>query len=139
MVTPSRGLLDTCVIIAFEQVDAADLPNVALVSTVTLAELSVGPLVARDPYERAIRQQRLQTTEKNFDPLPFDIDCARAFGQVSSDLRAAGRTSHARTYDAMIAATALANGLPLLTLNPGDFAHIRGLDVHPLTITEPKE
>ena len=35
----------------------------------------------------------------------------------------------ARAYDAMIAATALANGLPIYTCNPNDFAGIEGLDV----------
>lgn len=36
---------------------------------------------------------------------------------------------NARAYDAMIAATALANGLPVYTCNPNDFAGIDGLDV----------
>jgi tRNA(fMet)-specific endonuclease VapC len=50
---------------------------------VTLAELSVGPLVARDDGERAARQAHLQQAEADFDPLPFDAQAARAFGQVA--------------------------------------------------------
>ena len=133
MVTP-RGLLDTCVLIDYERMDVTEMPDLSLISTVTLAELTVGPLVAPNPPEIAVRQSRLRWAHENFDPLPFDVDCANAFGQVSADLRAAGRTAQSRTYDAMIAATALANNLPLFTLNPDDFAGITGLDLRVLTL-----
>ncbi|MEJ7715454.1 MAG: PIN domain-containing protein, partial [Thermoleophilaceae bacterium] len=92
----------------------------------TLAELSVGPLVAGDEQERADRQARLQRVEADFDPIPFDADAARAFGQVAAALRRAGRKTTARAYDAMIAATAVANALPLYTSNPGISAELRG-------------
>ncbi|MCL2315625.1 MAG: type II toxin-antitoxin system VapC family toxin [Actinomycetia bacterium] len=131
MSVPVRGLLDTSVVIALGEVDPAVLPEECLISSVTLAELSAGPLVTSDPREQAARQARLQQAEKDFDPLPFDAACARAFGLVASGLRAAGRKTSARSYDAMIAATALAGGLPLFTRNPEDFAHIPGLDVRP--------
>ncbi len=124
-----QGLLDTSVIIVLEQIDdAAALPERPFISSITLAELSVGPLVASD-QERAARQARLQRTEADFDPLPFDADAARAFGQVAASLRGSGRKTSARTYDAMIAAVAIANGLPLYTCNPRDFAGIAGLCV----------
>jgi len=99
---------------------------------VTLAELSVGPLVASDPGERAARQLRLQQAEADFDPLPFDAAAARAFGRVAASLHHAGRKTGARSYDAMIAAVALANDLPLFTCNPADFEHIDGLDLRPV-------
>lgn len=125
-----KGLLDTSVIIWTERLrDPAALPQVPAISAITLAELSVGPLTATTPEEAAVRQFRLQQTEATYEPLPFDAASARAFGRVSSDLRRAGRKASARTYDALIAATAIANGLPLYTLNPDDFAGIEGLDV----------
>jgi tRNA(fMet)-specific endonuclease VapC len=96
---------------------------------VTLAELSVGPLVARDERERAARQAHLQQAEADFDPLPFDQAAARAFGQVAASLRRSGRKSSARAYDALIAATALAHGLPVYTCNAADFDGIDGLHV----------
>jgi predicted nucleic acid-binding protein len=102
------------------------LPGEPLISAVTLAELSVGPLVARDETDRAARQAHLQQAESDFDPLPFDASAARAFGQVAASLRQSGRKRTARSYDAMIAAVALANELPLFTCNPDDF---RGIDV----------
>lgn len=105
------------------------LPDAPLISTVTLAELSVGPLVVTDEQERADRQLRLQRAEADFDPIPFDADAARAFGQVAAALRRAGRKPTARTYDAMIAAIAVSRDLVLYTSNPDDVSGIDALQV----------
>lgn len=126
----ARGLLDTNTLILMPLLrDATALPVVPLISTITLAELSVGPLVARTDSERAARQAHLQQAEADFDPLPFDAAAARAFGQVAASLRRAGRKPAARSYDAMIAAVAVVNDLPLYTCNPADFDGIEQLDV----------
>ena len=130
IVQPGRGVLDTNTVIMLSRItDATTLPEEPLITAVTLAELSVGPLVASTDAERAARQAHLQQAEADFDPLPFDAQAARAFGRVAASLRRAGRKTHARAYDAMIAATALANGLPVYTCNPNDFAGIDGLEV----------
>ena len=100
---------------------AADLPAEPVVTAVTLAELSVGPLVTDDPVERAARQSRLQETESAFDPLPFDAAAARVFGRLASDVRRSGRALRPRAMDALIASIAVANDLPLYTCNPDDF------------------
>ena len=124
------GLLDTSAVILLSRIDdPATLPAEPRISTITLAELSVGPLVATDDLERATRLAHLQQAEADFVPLPFDADAARAFGQVAASMRRTGRKTAARTYDAMIAAIALANELPLYTCNPDDFAGIDGLIV----------
>ena len=115
--------------IVLDELDREHLPEETLISAVTLAELSVGPLVATDEQERSVRQARLQQVEADLDPLPFDAASARAFGRVSASLRRAGRKTTARTYDAMIAGTAMANNLPIYTCNPMDFSGIDGLDV----------
>lgn len=117
-------------------VDAKALPAEPLITAVTLAELSVGPLVAKGESERAARQAQLQQAEADFKPLPFDEDAARAFGSVAASLRRAGRKTTARTYDAMIAATAVANGLPVYTCNPTDFNGIDGLEVVAVPVPE---
>jgi hypothetical protein len=127
------GLIDTNVFVLLERLNPAELPERPLLSAVSLAELSVGPLVATDPHERARRQARLQAAEASFEPLPFDAAAARAFGQVASALRASGRKSKARAFDAMIAAIALANDLPLHTCNRRDFEGIPDLRLHPVT------
>ena len=120
-----RGILDTSTVILLPRlVDADTLPEVPTITAVTLAELSVGPLVARTDAERVGRQAHLQQAEADFDPIPFDAAAARAFGQVAADLRRAGRKTSARAYDALIAAIAIAHGLPLYTVNPDDFAGI---------------
>ena len=108
--------------------DASELPSYPLICAITLAELSVGPLVGTDD-ERAARQAHLQRAEVDFDPLPFDADAARAFGQVAAALRRSGRKTRAPAYDAVIAAVAVANGLPLYTCNRRDFEGIDGLQV----------
>ena len=132
-----QGLLDTSVLVLLADVDDDFLPEEPLISAVTLAELSVGPLVARSDEERAARQAHLQEAEASFEPLPFDVAEARAFGRVAASLRRAGRTSAARAFDAMIAATALAHGLTLHTVNPRDFVGIDELSLiavpHPAT------
>jgi tRNA(fMet)-specific endonuclease VapC len=134
---PTRGILDTSTVIALRDItDPSALPAEPLITAVTLAELSAGPLVARDERERAARQAHLQEAEANFDPLPFDRASARAFGQVAASLRASGRKTTARAYDALIAATALAHQLPVYTCNPADFEKIDGLQVVPVTLPE---
>src|SRR5688572_1560519 len=130
-----RGVLDTSTVILLSRLtDATSLPEEPLITAVTLAELSVGPLVASTDEERAARQAHLQQAEADFDPLPFDAQAARAFGGVAASLRRAGRKVNARAYDAMIAATALASGLPVYTCNPNDFSGIEGLEVVPVPL-----
>jgi tRNA(fMet)-specific endonuclease VapC len=127
------GLLDTSAVILLPSLrDPSVLPSNPMISAITLAELSVGPLVTSSEEERAARLAHLQQAEADFEPLPFDADAARSFGQVAASLRRAGRKTSARAYDAMIAAIAISNGLPLYTANPDDFAHIDGLTVVPV-------
>lgn len=132
-----EGLLDTSTLLLLPRIgDPSVLPDVPLISAVTLAELSVGPLVTDDEAERARRLAHVQQAEADFDPLPFDAVAARAFGQVASSLRRSGRKPAARALDALIAATAVANGLPLYTCNPDDFAGISGLVLRPVSVPE---
>ncbi len=124
------GLLDTSTLILLPQLnDPSSLPAEPVISCITLAELAVGPLVAEGSREQAARQAHLQQAEADFEPLVFDADAARAFGRVSASLRRAGRKTSARAYDAMIAAIAIANGIPVYTCNPDDFAGIEDLEL----------
>lgn len=123
-----RGLIDTSVVIDLEKLDPLTLPREVAVSAVTLAELAAGPHATDDPAERARRQDRLQRVEAAFDALPFDGASARAYGRVFAAVVAAGRRARgARAVDLLIAATALANQLPLYTRNADDFAHLGDL------------
>lgn len=124
------GILDTSALILLGRItDAGSLPDEAFITAVTLAELSVGPLVASSEEERAARQAHLQAAEADFEPLPFDAAAARSFGAVAASLRRAGHKPQARAFDAMIAAIAVSRELPIHTCNPRDFAGIEHLDV----------
>jgi predicted nucleic acid-binding protein len=114
----ARGLIDTSVVIGYEKVNFLCLPDEMAISTLTLAELSAGPLATEDALERARRQERLQRFESGVDSLPFTEGCARAYGHVYAAEMASGRKPRGtRAVDLMIAATALAHDLPLYTLN----------------------
>ncbi len=125
MADPTRGLLDTSVVVDHDLVDPALLPDECAIAAVTLAELAAGPHAARDEQEKARRQDRLHWAASTWDALPFDSEAARAYGRVFASTKVSGRSSRARLADLLIAATAAANGLPLYTRNPKDFV---GLD-----------
>ena len=123
----SHGLLDTSVVIDHDLVDPSQLPEASAVSAITIAELTIGPLAARDDDERARRQDRLHWAVATWDPLPFDASAARAYGRICSALMARGRVGRRRFADPLIAATALAHGLPLYTRNPKDLTGLERL------------
>lgn len=129
MTTDTVGVLDTSTVVLIDRLDPESLPAEPVITAITLAELSVGPLVASDEEERTARQIRLQQVEASFEPLPFDVQAARAFGGVAASLRRSGRKTTARAFDTMIAATAIAKKLPLYTCNQRDFDGIDGLRV----------
>lgn len=124
----TRGILDTNTLILLGRMTSTEaLPEQPLITSVTLAELSVGPLVTDDLTERAIRLAHLQQAESDFEAIPFDDGAARAFGRVAADLRAAGPKPAARAFDAMIAAIAISRDLPVHTCNPRDFEAVARL------------
>jgi predicted nucleic acid-binding protein len=119
-------VLDTSVVIDLERLDRSVLPVELAVSAITLAELAAGTHAAADPATRANRTDHLQRAEATFESLPFDTRAARAYGRVYAAVASSGRKVRgARAVDLLIAATALANGLPLYTRNPDGF---RALD-----------
>lgn len=132
----ASGLLDTSALLLLSRVtDPASLPDEPLISAITLAELAVGALITDDPTEQGARLAQVQQAEADFEPVPFDAPAARAFGRVAASLRRSGRKNAPRSYDAMIAAVAIANDLPLYTANPEDFLGIDELTVIPVALT----
>ncbi len=134
MTRAAAGILDTNVVINLALADPRSLPHEAAISVVTLAELAAGPLLAVDERARAVRQAHLQQAEADFEPIVFDAACARVFARVAADVRRAGRKPQSRAFDALIAATAIANDLPLFTENTEDFEGIEDLKVQAVTI-----
>ena len=134
--TRDRGILDTTILILRRWIDPNELPDEMAISTVTLAELSAGPHQVRpnseqDDYdehaERARRLDVLQRAEHEFDPIPFSAEAARTYGRVTAAVVSSGRKPRRRVADLMIAATAIAEDLPLFTTNPDDFEGLTGL------------
>src|SRR6202034_4944015 len=125
MIDPSRCVLDTSVLIDHDIIAAEQLPDESAITAVTLAELAAGPHATENKDERARRQDRLQWATATWDPLPFDADAARMYGRVFAAARAARLFSSERLADLLIASTAAANGLPLYTRNPSDFAALK--------------
>jgi predicted nucleic acid-binding protein len=131
-----QGMLDTNILILRRWIDPGELPDEMAISAVTLAELSAGPHEVRrnddqtmyeEHAERARRMEILQRVESEFDPVPFDTGAARVYGRITAAVIAAGRKPRRRIADLMIAATAIAEELPLFTTNPGDYAGLEKL------------
>lgn len=119
MSTPQQILLDTSVIIDYEDV-RGHLSGEAAISAITFAELAAGVNRVDDPAERIRRQMRLRWCEA-LDPIPFDIEAAHIYGSLAVLVEAMDRKPRKRVADLQIAATAVANNLPLYTRNPDDF------------------
>jgi predicted nucleic acid-binding protein len=122
-----RGLLDTSVFIAREAGRPLDdLPDEAAISVITLGELHLGVLRAKDGDTRARRLRTLSRVEREFEAIPIDAEVARTFASILADARAAGRRP--RAMDAWIAATAVRHGLVVFTQD-ADFADLPQVQV----------
>jgi predicted nucleic acid-binding protein len=124
----SKVLLDTSVFIAGVdgELDLGSLPGESTISVVTLCELHHGILVASEA-EQPSRLLGLDIARSTFDPLPVDDRVAPKYGELVAAARRAGR-GRPPVADALIAATAMAYGLPLLTLDKG-FESFEGVEV----------
>jgi predicted nucleic acid-binding protein len=122
------GLLDTDTLILLAEIES-DLPEFPAISAISLAELTVGPLVAKTDLERSHRLGHLQFAESNFQALAFDENAARVFGRLAAKVRTSGRTARARSFDLLIASIAVANDLPLYSVNVDDYVGIDELDL----------
>jgi len=110
-----RGLLDTSVLVAAESgrpMDSDRLPDESAVSPIPLAELRVGVLAAVSLETRALRVNTLLTAD-NFELLPIDEAVANAWALLRVHLAEANRRLNVN--DLWIAATALANRIPVYT------------------------
>ncbi|MCK4178069.1 PIN domain-containing protein [Aciditerrimonas ferrireducens] len=124
-----RALLDTSFFVATESGrPLGDLGRVTAteVSVVTLAELTLGVLMAADDDARSTRLATLSAVESAWDPLPVDADVARQFARIAAALRAAGR--RVPILDALVAATAIVERIPVVTQD-GDYEAIPGVEV----------
>jgi hypothetical protein len=123
-----RALLDTSFFVATESgrpLDEMEGVTETEVSVVTLAELTVGVLMA-DEDDRSARVATLSAVESTWDPLPIDAEVARQFARIVAALRANGR--RVPILDALVAATAIVEQIPVVTQD-NDYDAIPGVEV----------
>lgn len=123
-----RALLGTSFFVATESgrpLGEMDRVTETEVSVVTLAELTVGVLMA-DEDDRSARVATLSAVESTWDPLPIDAEVARQFARIVAALRANGR--RVPILDALVAATAIVEQIPVVTQD-NDYDAIPGVEV----------
>jgi predicted nucleic acid-binding protein len=119
----TSGLLDTSVFIARESArPLGRLPERVAVSVVTIGELELGVLAAVDGTTLARRADTLALA-READPIPVSEAVMSAWARLVVDCRRAGVHRTVRLTDALIAATAVVHGLPVVTQD-GDFDQI---------------
>jgi tRNA(fMet)-specific endonuclease VapC len=96
-------------------------------SVITASELLHGVHRARDSQTRSRRAVFVESVLERFPILPIDLATARIHSQLSADLATAGTLIG--PHDLWLAATALAQGLALVTANLREFKRVPGLGV----------
>lgn len=128
MVTAQRALADTSIFVGLEaqRFDARRFADFEWgISVITLGELRLGVLQAKDPDAVARRLSSYQLAQR-FDALAIDEAVSDTWALLVSRLRAAGR--EAPMNDSWIAATAVAHGVPIVTQDAG-YDHMPGVSV----------
>ena len=126
-------LIDTSVLIDLERASPSLPPDAQgqaiLISAITASELLHGVERAADEARRARRATFVERILDVVPVLPIDLDVARVHARIWASLLRRGSVIGA--HDLLIAATALAHDLPLLTRNAREFARVDGLQVIP--------
>lgn len=127
-------LIDSNVLIGLEREGspadrlASELGEEAIaIAAITASELLHGVHRADTALRRGRREAFVEAILEMVPVLAFDLPVARAHARLWADLRARGAQIGA--HDLLIAATALAHRLPLLTRNPRHFRLVEGLEV----------
>lgn len=123
MTEQTAGLLDTSVFIAQETGrPLGELPDRVAVSVVTIGELQLGVLNATDDATRARRADTLSLA-RSADPIPISEAVMTSWARLVADCKTAGIHRTVKLTDALIAATAVEHGLPVVSQD-GDFEKI---------------
>lgn len=111
----TAGLLDTSVFIAREDGrPLGPLPERIAVSAITIGELQLGVLSAEDDDARARRADTLALA-RAADPIQIGEAIMVSWARLVADCRRAGIHRTVKLTDALIAATAVEHGLPVVT------------------------
>jgi len=127
-----KYLIDTniCIYILNNRVEGsaqwiknAGLENVC-VSSITVAELEFG-LAKSEKYDET--QSAIYKFLSGFNIIDFDLNAAQSYGRLRAELQRQGKPIGA--MDMLLAATALAKGMTLVTNNEKEFARLNNLKV----------
>jgi predicted nucleic acid-binding protein len=124
----TAAILDTSVSIAVEQQRALarPLPEQVGVSVITLAELELGVLMARDADVRAIRLATVTRVREQAAGLAIDDRVSSGYARLAAAELSAGRRP--RVNDTWIAATALVHGAEVWTQD-ADFTAFGAVEI----------
>jgi len=128
MVSSRRALADTSVLIGLEaaRFDVGRFADFEWgISAITLGELRLGVLQAKDP-EAASRRLSAYQLAQRFEALTVDEAVSEAWALLVSRLRAAGRK--VPVNDSWIAATAIAHRVPIVTQD-SDYDAMPGVEI----------
>ena len=127
-----RYLLDTNTCIRYMSGRAPNLREIfhskafadIVISSVTKAEMYFGSQKSQSPERsRAIQDEFF----RNFDSLPFDDEAAEEYGSIRAYLERRG--TPIGPHDMLLAATARAKGLIVVTHNTREFIRVPGLNI----------
>ena len=127
-----RFLLDTCVLSDFARGDSSTLKHIREVSPDDLAISAVSEMEMNNGLRLNPRLARrlkpvMDAFLESVHVLPYDRAAAKATAEFGAALKQAGRPIGA--YDALIAGTALAQGLIVVTSNVREFLRVGTLRV----------
>jgi len=108
-------LLDTSVAIDTERTKGLRATSPFAIATVTLSEFLAGPYLAKKRATRARIRREVKELMATARILPFDAAVARVHARLRARLIERGKEPPG--YDLIIAATAVAHGCALATLN----------------------
>ena len=109
----STVLVDTSIFIAVEEErEIKPVDGLYRISVASITELEIGVLLARDPANRRRRMVTLARARAHV-PLAYDERVSTELARLLTELRRARKRVGA--FDCIVAATALAGGLPVYT------------------------
>lgn len=127
-------VVDTSVLIALERggMDVNDIlavprEDLTFITAITVSELLVGLHRARIGRTQQLREKFIDSVIARTTVLPFDLECARVYAEISAHLMSHGQPIG--IHDTMIGAIAVTHGHSVLTINPKHFERIPGLVV----------
>lgn len=109
----------------------AGIENVCI-SSISVAELEFG-ITKSSKFDET--QTALYKFLSGFNLIDFDAVAARSYGRIRADLQSKGNVIGA--MDMLIAATAISNGMSLVSNNVGEFSRVKGLKIENWVETPP--